>query len=102
MPAQTDLMVAPDIARLIHSIRDQRVILNADLAALYGVPTKRLNEQAKRNASRFPSDFLFRLTSDEAERCQRSRWQIATLKRGQISFKEDAVPYRTKCKAPAF
>ena len=83
MTPQTELMVAPDIARLTHSIRDQRVILDADLAALYGVPTKRLNEQVKRNASRFPSDFLFRLTSDEAEGCWRSRSQIATLKRGQ-------------------
>ena len=44
---------------------------------------KRLNEQVRRNASRFPRDFLFRLTSEEAERCQRSRSQNATLKRGQ-------------------
>ena len=83
MTSQSELTVAPDIARLIHSVRDQRVILDADLAALYGVPTQRLNEQIKRNASRFPSDFLCRLTSDEAERCWRSRSQIATLKRGQ-------------------
>ena len=54
MTPQTDLMVAPDIARLIHSIRDQCVILDADLAALYGVPTKRLNEQYRRNCERFP------------------------------------------------
>ena len=83
MMSNTELMLAPDVARLIHSVRDQRVILDADLAGLYGVPTKRLNEQVKRNASRFPSDFLFRLTSEEAEECQRSRSQIATLKRGQ-------------------
>jgi hypothetical protein len=83
MTSQTKLIPASDISRLIYSIRDQRVILDADLAGLYGVPTKRLNEQVKRNASRFPHDFLFRLTSDEAERCQRSRSQFATLKRGQ-------------------
>jgi hypothetical protein len=47
------------------------------------VPTKRLNEQVKRNASRFPSDFLFRLSAEEAEGCHRSRSQFATLKRGQ-------------------
>src|SRR5258708_14323668 len=43
----------------------ERVILDADLAALYGVSTKRLNEQVKRNRSRFPSDFMFQLTAYE-------------------------------------
>jgi hypothetical protein len=83
MMSNTELMLVPDIARLIHSVREQRIILDADLAGLYGVPTKRLNEQVKRNASQFPSDFVFRLTSEEAEQCRRSRSQIATLKRGQ-------------------
>jgi ORF6N domain len=83
MMSNAELMLAPDVARLIHSLRDQRVILDADLAGLYGVPTKRLNEQVKRNASRFPSDFVFRLTAEEAEQCQRSRSQFATLKRGK-------------------
>jgi hypothetical protein len=50
---------------LILSIRGQKVILDADLATLYGVPTKRLNEQVKRNAERFPSDFVFQLSSVE-------------------------------------
>lgn len=63
--------------------RGVRVILDADLAALYGVPTKRLNEQVRRNARRFPEDFMFRLTGDEAAELLRSRSQIATLKRGQ-------------------
>ena len=49
----------------IRHIRDAAVILDADLAAIYGVPTKRLNEQVKRNKERFPADFLFRLTSKE-------------------------------------
>jgi hypothetical protein len=48
---------------LILSIQGQKVILDADLATLYGVPTKRLNEQVKRNAERFPSDFVFQLSS---------------------------------------
>ena len=47
--SKTELMFAPDVARLIHSIRNQRIILDADLAGLYGVPTKRLNEQYRRN-----------------------------------------------------
>ncbi len=46
-------------------IRDQRVIFDSDLAAIYGVPTKRLNEQVKRNLKRFPPDFLFQLTREE-------------------------------------
>ena len=50
---------------LIRAIRDQKVILDSDLAALYGVTTKRLNEQVKRNRERFPVDFVFQLTSAE-------------------------------------
>ena len=49
----------------ILTIRGQKVILDADLAAIYGVTTKRLNEQVKRNAKRFPADFMFQLTRDE-------------------------------------
>lgn len=50
---------------LILTVRDQKVILDADLAELYGVPTKRLNEQVKRNLNRFPADFMFRLNAEE-------------------------------------
>ena len=46
-------------------IRGQRVILDADLAALYGVATKRLNEQVRRNLDRFPDDFVFQLNNQE-------------------------------------
>lgn len=53
------------IESLIHVIRDQQVILDSDLARLYGVETKRLKEQVKRNINRFPSDFMFELTKDE-------------------------------------
>lgn len=49
----------------ILTIRGQKVILDADLAVLYGVTTKRLNEQVKRNMKRFPADFVFRLTPTE-------------------------------------
>lgn len=56
----------PDaIALRILILRDQRILIDADLARLYGVPTKRLNEQVKRNARRFPEDFVFQLTADE-------------------------------------
>ena len=48
-------------------IRDQKVMIDSDLAVLYGVPTKRLNEQVKRNIKRFPSNFMFQLTEFEKE-----------------------------------
>lgn len=68
------------IARSILILRGQRVILDRELAAIYGVTTKRLNEQVKRNAERFPEDFMFRLTLEETEL---SRSQFATLKTGR-------------------
>jgi len=46
-------------------IRDQKVILDSDLALLYGVTTRRLNEQVKRNIDRFPDDFMFQLTKEK-------------------------------------
>ncbi len=70
-----------NILPLIHTIRRQRVILAADLAKLYSVPTKRLNEAVKRNRTRFPSDFMLQLTRTEA--VEHSRSQIATLKQGE-------------------
>ena len=54
-----------NVQRTILSVRGQKVILDADLARLYGVTTKRLNEQVRRNRNRFPDDFMFRLTSEE-------------------------------------
>ncbi len=65
-----------DITRAILVLRGQRVLLDAELAGLYGVTTKRLNEQVKRNAARFPEDFMFRLNRAETEALNRS--QIAT------------------------
>jgi len=54
-----------DITALIITVRGKRVILDRDLAALYGVPTFRFNEAVKRNRNRFPEDFMFQLTRDE-------------------------------------
>ena len=72
------LVVVDNIESLIKVIRGQQVMLDRDLATLYGVETKRLNEQVKRNIKRFPEDFMFQLTKDE---CLRS--QIATLNEGR-------------------
>jgi hypothetical protein len=60
-------LVTARIAQQILVIRDQKVMLDADLAALYGVPTKRLNQQVKRNAERFPEDFMFQLSRSERD-----------------------------------
>lgn len=68
------------ISALILTVHDQKVILGADLARLYGVTTKRLNEQVKRNLRRFPPDFMFRLTKAETESL---RSQIATSNKGR-------------------
>ncbi len=62
----------------IRILRGHRVILDSDLAAIYGVTTKRLNEAVKRNAGRFPADFMFRLTREEVAGL---RSQIATSNR---------------------
>ncbi len=67
----------------IFVVRGQRVMLDRDLAQLYGVTTKQLNQQLKRNRPRFPKDFAFRLTFEEARQIEASRSQIVTLKKGQ-------------------
>jgi hypothetical protein len=69
---------SPD--QCITHIRGHAVIMDSDLAALYGVPVKRLNEQVRRNKERFPEHFMFRLTASEWSSL---RSQFATLKRGQ-------------------
>jgi hypothetical protein len=83
MTSQTKLIVAPDIASLIYSVRDQRVILDADLARIYGVETFRFNEAVKRNLVRFPADFMFRLSNEEWNGLRSLRSQFAILKTGR-------------------
>ena len=56
-----------EIGNLIYTIRDKQVMLDYDLAALYGYEVRALNQQVKRNAGRFPDDFMFQLTKDEVE-----------------------------------
>ena len=61
----SQIATVDEIERTIHVIRGQRVMLDADLAALYGVTTKQLNQQVSRNRDRFPEDFAYRLTPQE-------------------------------------
>jgi hypothetical protein len=76
-PARVD-----KIGSLIRTIRGKKVILDSDLAELYGVEIRVLNQAIKRNASRFPADFMFQLTAAESEAMLRSRSQSVILKRG--------------------
>jgi hypothetical protein len=89
MATAGSLIPVERIERSILLIRGQRVMLDRDLAYLYGVPTKVLNQTVKRHMDRFPDDFMFQLTMEEARvwweqvRAVRLRSQIVTLERGQ-------------------
>jgi hypothetical protein len=109
-----EIVPALRIAQSIYWLRGQKVILDFDLAALYGVATKVLNQAVKRNPERFPADFMFQLTAPEASRLRSqfvtsrsqtignqpipmNRSQFVTLKRGQnikyrpYAFTEEGV-----------
>lgn len=75
------LISTEQIERIILNIRGHRVLLDSDLAKIYGVTTKRLNEQVKRNRSRFPSDFMFQLVEKEVE-VLRSQFATSRKKHG--------------------
>jgi len=76
----TSLIQPEQIEQAILLIRGQRVMLDRVLAALYGVETGNLNKAVQRNLDRFPADFMFQLTAEEAEAL---RFQFGSLKRGQ-------------------
>ena len=81
MPGKSKSLVPIEqIDGMIHTLRGARVILDSDLAKIYGVPTFRFNEAIKRNRHRFPPDFMFQLTTEEAAAL---RSQIAILKKGR-------------------
>jgi hypothetical protein len=80
MPSESSIILVDQIEPLILDFRNAKVILDRDLAHLYGVPTKRLNEQVRRNRERFPADFLFQLSLEEADSL---RSQNATSKPGR-------------------
>ena len=92
--APASLLVPEKLATLVHYLRREKVILDSDLAQLYGVLTKALNQAVQRNLGRFPSDFMFQLTENEEANLRSQivtsknagnslRSQIVTLKRGQ-------------------
>ena len=82
-----------NIESLIRAIRGQQVMLDSDLALLYGVETKALNQAVKRNINRFPEDFMFQLTKDEVVR---SRSQIVTLDKEGIGLRSQIATLNEK------
>ena len=80
MSTQSAIVPSDDITRLIRSIRDQRVILDSDLAKIYGVETRALNQALKRNQERFPEDFVFELSREEIVGISQTVISLAKLK----------------------
>ena len=79
------------VETLIRVVRGQKVMLDADLAALYGVETKQLNRAVKRNLSRFPDEFMFRLTGEERLRCQFGTASKRNVRFQPLAFTEHGV-----------
>lgn len=75
MPKSSNTLTSDQLGRLIYEVRGERVMLDSDLASIYGVETKALNRAVKRNRDRFPKDFVFQLSEDEWENL---RYQIGT------------------------
>jgi len=80
MVKNTIVASVENIAQIIFMIRGQKVILAGDLASVYGVTTKRLNEQVKRNKKRFPEDFMFQCTAEERDEVVANCDHLSNLK----------------------
>ena len=78
IPAVADM--AATIRTRIYNVRGKNIMIDKDLAILYGVETKRINEQVRRNIERFPEDFMFQLTKEE---CSRSQFATLNIKQGE-------------------
>jgi predicted RNA-binding protein YlqC (UPF0109 family) len=77
---RAEIIPVEAIAQVIYALRGQRVLLDRDLAALYGVETRALNQAVKRNTARFPSDFMFQLSRQEIGRISQSVTSLSRLK----------------------
>jgi hypothetical protein len=93
MPKSSNKLTTDQLGRLIYEIHGERVMLDSDLASIYGVETKALNRAVKRNRHRFPKDFVFQLTQDESELLRR---QIGTLSLGHGGRRRRTLIQRRK------
>ncbi|MHC1774561.1 MAG: ORF6N domain-containing protein [Lentimicrobium sp.] len=87
-------LIKPEYETMIFQFRGFKVMIDADLAVLYGVPTKALKQQIKRNIERFPEDFMFELTKDEKDELVTNCDRLAILKHSSINplaFTEQGV-----------
>ena len=85
------------IDHLIHIVRGQRVMLDSDLAIIYAVPTKVLNQAVKRNPARFPEDFMFRLSDAELQSRGEDGGTPATLRLHRTTARPCSPPFSTAC-----
>lgn len=85
--AKTKSVTLP-IEHMVYIFRGQRIMLDSDLALVYGVSTKRLNEQVKRNINRFPEDFMFQLTEEE--------WELINSQKGDTDLRSQFATSNTK------
>jgi len=89
------LVVQGEISSKILTLRGQQVMLDRDLAELYQVETRRLNEQVKRNSDRFPDDFMFQLTDDELKHWKSqfatSNKEIMGMRKAPYAFTEEGI-----------
>jgi phage regulator Rha-like protein len=105
MPKSSNKLTTDQLGRLIYEVRGERVMLDSDLASIYGVETKALNRAVKRNRDRFPKDFVFQLSEDEWKNLryqigtsssdpkhQSLRYQIGTLNTGRGGHRK-YLPY---------
>jgi hypothetical protein len=102
MMDQQALILVDQIEPLIREVRRQKVIPDKDLAELYGVPTKRLNEQVRRNRGRFPEDFVFQLTEAETGALRSQNATAATEKSGMRSQNATASKRNVRYRPYAF
>ena len=97
MEETKELVTTDDIRSKVYIIRGQQVMLDKDLAELYGYEVKRLNEQVKRNISRFPEDFMFQLNKEEIPFAftEQGIYMLATVLRGELAEQQSIFIMRT-------
>jgi hypothetical protein len=97
MQNSSDLIIEDRITRSIYLIRNQKVMMDSDLAEMYGVETKVLNQAVKRNLDRFPEDFMFQLSNEEWEDLQATieeKNENDSLRSQFVTLKNDRGPHR--------
>jgi hypothetical protein len=94
MPKKKAIVPIGRIENRILLIRGEKVIVDADLAQFYGVPTKRLNERVKRNKARFPKDFMFQLSAEEKTEVVANCDHLENLKYSKALPYHGVKPYR--------